>query len=272
MAASQTQDVPAFPGQRLRQPGPRVAEDRLARAPAPGRAARRRGQLRRDRRGRAGGLRPRPLRLLAELAREPPPFRPRRHRAIALDLPGFGDSPMPSWDDRHARLRPADARLLREARHRPGRGAGRQLDGRLRLDRGGDRASPSRFDQLVLVSAAGISFAEAQGRRVEAARCGMSRRRLRSLAGAARALAGRPRARQLAFGRVFQLPEPAAAGAAAGADRSRARSARLRRRDPARSAATTPATAWRRSRSRPWSSGASTTGSSRSRRRSATTA
>ena len=134
-----------LPGQRLRQPGSRVAEDRLARAPAPGAAARRRGQLRRDRRRRADPLRPRARRLLAQLAREPPPLRPHppRDRARPARLRRQPDALLA---DRHARLRAADPRLLREARHRPSGGAGRQLDGRLRLDRG-DVERPSRFEQ-----------------------------------------------------------------------------------------------------------------------------
>ena len=137
--------------------GSRVVEDRLARAPAPGAAARRRGQLRRDRRGRADRLRPRDLggcwqnwlENLPHFGRPPP-------RAIALDLPGFGDSPMPSWPIDM----PAYGRLIHDFCEKLG------------IERRGDRWSatrwaawspaeavlgdPGRFDRLVLVSAAGF--------------------------------------------------------------------------------------------------------------------
>jgi pimeloyl-ACP methyl ester carboxylesterase len=128
----------------------------------------------------------------------------RTHRAIALDLPGFGDSPMPSWEISMA----AYGQLIHD------------FCEKLELDRvaaivgnsmGGFVSTeavieePSRFDRLVLVSAAGISFAEAEGRRAEAA--------LRTFeatvpffASAREHWVRRPRARKLAFGRVFRYP------------------------------------------------------------------
>ena len=78
----------------------------------------------------------------------------RARRAIALDLPGFGASPMPSWEIDM----PAYGRLLHDFCEKlgvEGATAGRQLDGRLHRGRGGD-AAPGRFERLVLVSAAGI--------------------------------------------------------------------------------------------------------------------
>ena len=60
------------------------------------------------------------------------------HRAIAVDLPGFGSSPMPPWEISI----PAYGRFLDAFCPRAGnRGVrpGRQLDGRLRRRRGGDR-------------------------------------------------------------------------------------------------------------------------------------
>jgi pimeloyl-ACP methyl ester carboxylesterase len=64
---------------------------------------------------------------------------------------------------------------------------------------------PSRFDKLVLVSAAGISFAEAQGRQIEAA-VSLFEASFPFLAGPRRAWLNRPRGRQFAFGRVFHYP------------------------------------------------------------------
>jgi pimeloyl-ACP methyl ester carboxylesterase len=79
----------------------------------------------------------------------------RRHRAIALDLPGFGASPMPSWPiDMHAY-----GRLVHDFCEKIGVERGAALVGN---SMGGLVAgeailsSPGRFDRLVLVSAAGL--------------------------------------------------------------------------------------------------------------------
>lgn len=79
----------------------------------------------------------------------------RNRRAIALDLPGFGASPMPSW--------PIDmfayGRLLHDFCEKLGVGSGAALVGN---SMGGLVAAeavlsaPGRFDRLVLVSAAGF--------------------------------------------------------------------------------------------------------------------
>ena len=64
----------------------------------------------------------------------------RRHRVLALDLPGFGSSPAPDWEISI----PAYGRLLLEFCDAVGvrrLRRGRQLDGRLRRHRGGDRRS-----------------------------------------------------------------------------------------------------------------------------------
>ena len=82
----------------------------------------------------------------------------RKHRVIALDLPGFGAARCRDWEHLHPGLRPLRPRLLRRARRRAVHDR-RQLDGRLHRGRDGDPASPSRFEKLVLVSAAGISHA-----------------------------------------------------------------------------------------------------------------
>ena len=78
-----------------------------------------------------------------------------KHRAIALDLPGFGASPMPSWPIDM----PAYGRLLHDFCEKLGLGKGVTLVGN---SMGGLVAAeavlgqPSRFNRLVLVSAAGF--------------------------------------------------------------------------------------------------------------------
>jgi pimeloyl-ACP methyl ester carboxylesterase len=129
----------------------------------------------------------------------------RTHRAIALDLPGFGESPMPSWPIEM----PAYGQLIHDFCEKLGidRAAalvGNSMGGFVSTEATIDQ--PSRFDRLVLVSAAGISFAEAQGRRVEA--------RMKTLEAIVPALAGfrdtwvaRPRGRQIAFGNLVRYPD-----------------------------------------------------------------
>jgi pimeloyl-ACP methyl ester carboxylesterase len=79
----------------------------------------------------------------------------RAHRVIALDLPGFGASPMPSWPIGM----PAYGRLLHDFCEKLGVGADATLVGN---SMGGLVAAeallsaPERFDRLVLVSAAGF--------------------------------------------------------------------------------------------------------------------
>ncbi|HET7445471.1 MAG TPA: alpha/beta fold hydrolase [Solirubrobacterales bacterium] len=75
-------------------------------------------------------------------------------RAIALDLPGFGASPMPSWEIDMA----AYARLLNDFCEKLGlEGAtlvGNSMGGLIVVEAA--TAVPTRFERLVLVSAAGI--------------------------------------------------------------------------------------------------------------------
>lgn len=128
----------------------------------------------------------------------------RTHRAIALDLPGFGHSPMPSWEIDM----PTYGRLIHDFCEKLGieRAAalvGNSMGGFVSTEAAIER--PSRFDRLVLVSAAGISFAEVQGRRPEAA-LRMFEATVPFLSGAHRVWLTRPRARQLAFGNVFRYP------------------------------------------------------------------
>ncbi|HEX6687388.1 MAG TPA: alpha/beta fold hydrolase [Solirubrobacterales bacterium] len=128
----------------------------------------------------------------------------RSHRAIALDLPGFGDSPMPTW--------PIDmpnyGRLIHDLCEKLGIDrvaavVGNSMGGFVATEAAIDQ--PSRFDKLVLVSAAGISFAERMGRR-DAAVLRMFEATIPALAGPRRTWLARRRGRQLAFGNVFNYP------------------------------------------------------------------
>jgi pimeloyl-ACP methyl ester carboxylesterase len=132
------------------------------------------------------------------------PYFSRSHRAIALDLPGFGDSPMPSWGIGMA----AYGRLVHDFCDKLGVErlaaiVGNSMGGFVSTE--AVIEEPSRFDRLVLVSAAGISFAEAEGRRAEAA-VRTFEATVPFFAGAREHWVRRPRARKLAFGRVFRYP------------------------------------------------------------------
>ncbi|HEY8083138.1 MAG TPA: alpha/beta hydrolase [Solirubrobacterales bacterium] len=79
----------------------------------------------------------------------------RTHRAIALDLPGFGGSPMPSWPIGMQ----AYGRLIHDFCEKIGvdRGAavvGNSMGGLIATEAA--IAGPDRFDRLILVSAAGL--------------------------------------------------------------------------------------------------------------------
>jgi pimeloyl-ACP methyl ester carboxylesterase len=132
------------------------------------------------------------------------PYFGRTHRAIALDLPGFGDSPMPSWEITMGNY----GRLIHDFCERIGVDRVAALVGN---SMGGFIATeavieePERFDRLVLISAAGISFAEWQGRSVDAA-SRIVKAALPFLSGDRRAYWTRPRGRKLAFGRLFRNP------------------------------------------------------------------
>jgi pimeloyl-ACP methyl ester carboxylesterase len=130
----------------------------------------------------------------------------RTHRAIAIDLPGFGDSPMPSWPIDMA----AYGRLIHDFCEKLGIDrvtalVGNSLGGFAATEAVVER--PSRFEQLVLVSAAGISFAEAKGRETTAF--------IRSVEAAAGAiligkpsvnLLTRPLSRRIGFSRLVRYP------------------------------------------------------------------
>ncbi|HET7053889.1 MAG TPA: alpha/beta fold hydrolase [Solirubrobacterales bacterium] len=128
----------------------------------------------------------------------------RSHRAIALDLPGFGDSPMPSWPIDM----PAYGRLIHDFCEKLGieRVAalvGNSMGGFVSTEATIER--PTRFEKLVLASAAGISFAEARGRQMDAG-LSLFEAAIPFLAGPRRAWLNRPRGREVAFGRLFNYP------------------------------------------------------------------
>jgi pimeloyl-ACP methyl ester carboxylesterase len=133
-----------------------------------------------------------------------PYFAGHGYRAIALDLPGFGDSPMPSWEITMANY----GRLVHDFCERLGIDRVAALVGN---SMGGFIATeavieePERFDRLVLISAAGISFAEWQGRSVDAAGR-IVKAAIPLMSGDQRSFWTRPRGRKIAFGRLFRNP------------------------------------------------------------------
>jgi len=132
------------------------------------------------------------------------PYFSRTHRAIAIDLPGFGDSPMPSWEISMANY----GRLIHDFCERLGIDNVAALVGN---SMGGFIATeavieePERFDRLVLISAAGISFAEWQGRAFDAA-ARIFKAAIPMLSGDRRVYWTTPRGRKIAFGRLFRNP------------------------------------------------------------------
>jgi pimeloyl-ACP methyl ester carboxylesterase len=132
------------------------------------------------------------------------PYFGRSYRAIALDLPGFGDSPMPSWEITMANY----GRLIHDFCERLGIERVAALVGN---SMGGFIATeavieePQRFERLVLISAAGISFAEWEGRSLDAG-ARIFKAAIPMLSGERKSYWTRPRGRKLAFGRIFRNP------------------------------------------------------------------
>jgi pimeloyl-ACP methyl ester carboxylesterase len=132
------------------------------------------------------------------------PYFARTHRVIALDLPGFGQSPLPSWEITMANY----GRLIHDLCERLGLSrvaalVGNSMGGFISTE--AVIEEPERFDRLVLISAAGISFAEWPSEH--------ARRAARVIKAAGPLLTGdrriwltRPLGRKLAFGRIFRNP------------------------------------------------------------------
>ncbi|HST70476.1 MAG TPA: alpha/beta fold hydrolase [Solirubrobacterales bacterium] len=132
------------------------------------------------------------------------PYFARGNRVIALDLPGFGESPMPTWDISMGNY----GRLLHDLCERLGLDrvaalVGNSMGGFIATEAVIDE--PERFDRLVLISAAGISFAEWQGRPVNAA-SRIVKAATPFLSGDRRTYLTRPRGRKFAFGQLFRNP------------------------------------------------------------------
>ncbi|MGH2925349.1 MAG: alpha/beta fold hydrolase [Solirubrobacterales bacterium] len=128
----------------------------------------------------------------------------RTHRVVALDLPGFGHSPMPSWQISIE----AYGRLVHRFCDTIGIGdcaiVGNSMGGFISAEAA--VAEPDRFEKLVLVSAAGVTSARLRRRPAETA--------ARMATGAAPLLMRlsehgmrRPRLRQVGFKGLVQHPE-----------------------------------------------------------------
>src|SRR3712207_2553850 len=131
------------------------------------------------------------------------PYFARSHRVVALDLPGFGASPMPPWEIDV----PAYGRVIHEFCDAIGIGdaaiVGNSLGGFVAA--GAAVSDPSRFESPVRVSAAGISHAD--WRPEPAALAGRLAVGLAPLALSFQERAmRRPKLRNAAFGSVFWDP------------------------------------------------------------------
>ena len=128
----------------------------------------------------------------------------REHRVLALDLPGFGHSPIPGWEisiERYGRLLHdfCEALGVRDCAV-----VGNSMGGFISAEAAS--AEPGRFEKLVLVSAAGVSHvrmrrqpAETAARMATAAAPLLLKLQERGMR--------RPRIRQAIFKGLFQHPE-----------------------------------------------------------------
>jgi pimeloyl-ACP methyl ester carboxylesterase len=129
----------------------------------------------------------------------------RDYRAIALDLPGFGESPMPEWPIDV----PAFGRLISQfcdalGIERLAALVGNSLGGFVATE--AVLNDPRRFAKLVLVDAAGLSLVNASQRQVNAISKAL-RLAVPRLATPRRTWFARPRGRRVAFGGLIHEPE-----------------------------------------------------------------
>jgi pimeloyl-ACP methyl ester carboxylesterase len=127
----------------------------------------------------------------------------RDRRAIALDLPGFGSSPMPSWQIDM----PAYGRLLHDFCEKLGVEratlVGNSMGGLVAAEAA--TAFPERFERLVLVSAAGILNTWNPEARATATAWAW-KTFAPTVSGLARKIVSRPHSRQLTLGSFMRYP------------------------------------------------------------------
>jgi len=127
----------------------------------------------------------------------------RGHRAIALDLPGFGASPTPSWE----LTMPAYGRLIHDFCEKleieRGTIVGNSMGGFIAVEAA--TAGPARFDHLVLVSAAGILNTWNPEERATATAWAWKTFG-RHFAAQGRLIVSRPRAREIVFRPFVRYP------------------------------------------------------------------
>jgi pimeloyl-ACP methyl ester carboxylesterase len=128
----------------------------------------------------------------------------RTHRAIAIDLPGFGQSPMPSWPIEMS----AYGRLIHDFCEKLGIDrlaalVGHSMGGLVATDAAVEQ--PARFERLVLAAAAGLSFADRQGGRTRA-ELTLFESTVRPLARPFASWLARPRGRNVAFDALIRYP------------------------------------------------------------------
>jgi pimeloyl-ACP methyl ester carboxylesterase len=132
------------------------------------------------------------------------PHLARTHRAIALDLPGFGHSPMPDWPI----SMPAYGRLIRDFCEKLGIDrlaglVGHSMGGLISTEAVVEQ--PARVERLVLAAAAGLSFSHHQRVRKHGALLAFEAV-VRPLARPFDTWLARPHGREVAFGALVRKP------------------------------------------------------------------